>query len=183
MSGFAWLPRIGHLAQPFEQPWQRRSERLYMARDRLQTRRLFFRLGLVRAFLIREAGAGRHTQPLGLLLLPPGPLRPLAGSALLLDRFATGTAATLTISRRVGLITHGKFCGRHRRSQPIHWSRAARALAAPASKTQPLIWGWNGTILNASFPCARTCPAATLFTIPVKSYNRTCGSASGVNCA
>ena len=86
-------------------------------------------------------------------------------------------------SRRVGLITHGQFCGRHRRSQPIHWSRAARALAAPASKTQPLIWGWNGTIFNASFPCARTCPAATLFTIPVKSYNRTCGSASGVNCA
>ena len=70
-------------------------------------------------------------------LLPPGPLRPLAGSALLLDRCATGTAATLTISRRVGLIPHGQFCGRHCRSHPIHWSRAARALAAPASKSQP----------------------------------------------
>jgi hypothetical protein len=69
MLDFAWLPRIGNLAQPFEQHRQHRSIRLDLASDRLQTRRAFFLLGLVRAFPIREAGAEWRTQPLGLLLL------------------------------------------------------------------------------------------------------------------
>jgi hypothetical protein len=95
MSDFAWLPRIGYLGQTFEQHWQHRSIHFDLVSEGLQTRRAFFLLSLVRAFPIREAGAEPRTQPLGLLLLTQGPLRLLAGSPLLLDRFAARAAAAL----------------------------------------------------------------------------------------